>query len=116
MFISFDDVPANFEDLDCTAQIGGKQVNITSSIFNQLSMSATVALQVSARQAIPAGYQTGIFIFGTQSASSACSSSCCVDDSCSAEFVCSNLKTVCFWLEYFDDTLPFIINQPKTFG
>jgi hypothetical protein len=110
IFISFDDVPANFEDIECTAQIGGKQVNITSSNFNPASMSAIVALTTG--QAMPAGFQNGIFIFATPE----CGSACCVHDSCSAEYPCAHFKTTCFQLEYFDDTLPFIINRPKTSG
>ena len=114
IFLSFDDVPANFEDLVCTAQIQGKQVNITSSTYNLASMSAIVAL--STGQTMSAGFKTGIFVFGTQFEKPGCSSSCCVDESCSAEYSCGNVKTACFQLEYYDDTLPFIINRPKLSG
>jgi hypothetical protein len=114
VFISFEDVPANFEDIECTARIGGEQVNITSSIFNPASMSAIVALTTG--QAMSAGFQTGIFIFGKQFATPECDSACCVQDSCSAEYPCAHFKTTCFQLEYFDDTLPFVINRPKTSG
>ncbi len=114
IFLSFDDVPANFEDIQCSAELEGNQLNISSSAYTPVAMSAMIAL--STGQAMSTGIKTGIFIFGTQSANYSCSSSCCADDSCSEQKACGNLKTACFWLEYFDDTLPFVINQPKTLG
>jgi hypothetical protein len=111
--LSFDDVPANFEDIDCSAQLEGRQLNIISSIYTPVSMSATISL--STGQTTSAGFKTGIFIFGTQFAKHNCSSSCCADNSCRAPTSCGDLKTVCFQLEFFDDT-PFIINRPNLSG
>jgi hypothetical protein len=114
IFISIDDVPANFEDIECTAQVEGERINVTSSIYNSITMSATIALSLGQRMTV--GLKRGLLIFGRPIMPSGCISTCCDDDSCSAETACGNFKSVCFQLEVFDDTLPFIINQPKTAG
>jgi hypothetical protein len=114
IFVSIEDVPANFEDIECTAQVEGERINVASSTYNSVTMSATIVLSLGQRMTV--GIKRGLLIFGRSIMPSGCLSSCCDDDSCSAETACGNFKSACFQLEVFDDTLPFIINQPKSAG
>jgi hypothetical protein len=114
ILLSIEDVPANFEDIECTAQVEGEHINVTSSIYKSETMSAKIALSLGQRMTV--GFKRGLLVFGRPIVPSKCISFCCHNDSCSAEYACGNFKSACFQLEVFDDTLPIIINQPKTAG
>jgi hypothetical protein len=112
IFVSVDDAPANFDDIGCTAQIQGNRVKTSSSAYTPETRSATVALEVG--PPLSAGLQYGMLVFSDPPSS--CNSLCCADRSCHEPAACGEIKTACFLLDYFDDTLPRISNRYKSFG
>jgi hypothetical protein len=111
--VNVDDVPANFEDEGCTAQIQGNSARLISSTYKSESHAATVLLETMSSMSI--GLKYGMLVFSSMKQAS-CNSSCCANDSCNASSACGEAKTACFLLEYFDDLLPRISNQFKSSG
>jgi len=80
--------------LDITsANINGRQARIITNTFRQQSPDS----------------QYGIVAFGQE-----CSSACCLDMTCSK--ACPSVKTVCFVLNFYDDTLPILTVESDQTG
>jgi hypothetical protein len=112
--LSIADVPVNVLDIACTALLQYATMNVTSISLNTGTNMATVSLALSAYPTV--GPQNGVVFFG--SPLPGCAVACCLDldQSCNEASACRNVKTACFRLDFYDDTLPSITSLSKSSG
>jgi hypothetical protein len=110
--LSIADVPVNVLDIACTALLQYATMNVTSISLNTGANMATVSLALSAYPTV--GLQNGVVFFG--SPLPGCTVACCLDQSCNEASACKTVKTACFRLDFYDDTLPSITSLSKSSG
>jgi len=104
--ISISKAPRGFETSSCIAKLEGTALRISAISPAQVTDTRQVNLMFSTTSATNAGVKYGIVFFGN--VADICSAACCASTSCGSVSGCSTVKSVCFALDYFDDTLPAV--------
>jgi hypothetical protein len=114
IMLSIADVPVNVFDIACTAVLQYATMNVTSiaAVLNTGTTMATVSVALSAYPTV--GPQNGVVFFGSPLPE--CTVACCSDQSCNEASACRNVRTACFRLDFYDDTLPSITSLSKSSG
>jgi len=102
--------PSDIAVREYSVMVGQSEVNIKSAAYDSQTNKALISfasIQMDSEQVVDT-----LVVFGA--VVGACSSTCCKDGSCAT--VCSNLKTACFALRFYDDTKPSLVVRPNLRG
>ena len=108
IIITIDNAPRRI-DLDPAeyiAKVGDMNLDITSAVVGEDRQARIYGNTFRLKEP---GIQHGIVSFH-----GACDSTCCEDMTCAE--TCPTVKTACFALEFYDDTLPMLTVQTDTAG
>ena len=96
--------PQGFRTSACIAKLGNTALAISAVNPAQVTDTRDVNLVFSTTRANDTGVEYCIVFFGNVTVD--CSAACCASASCSSVQSCSAVSSVCFTLDFFDDTLP----------
>jgi len=104
--ISISKVTQGFSTSTCIVKLGDIALAISAVSPAQVTDTREINLVFSTTRTNDTGVEYGIVFFGDVDFS--CSAACCASASCGLMTGCSAVSSVCFALDFYDDTLPAV--------
>ena len=110
--LKIEKAPKGFETGAAIIKLADKQMGIVASSPTQVTEDREANFVFTSMPA-GEGVEYGLILFGDDPGTSTCTPSCCASASCNCG---AQVKSACFSLEYFDNTLPAVTVQGDLVG